>query len=48
MAMSDLDATDPTTANYDAQQLVEEIAAGEEKPPTWMQMLTKSVPSSLM
>jgi len=33
MAMSDLDATDPTTANYDAQQLVEEIAAGEEKAP---------------
>jgi len=33
MAMSDLDATDPTTTNYDAQQLVEEIAAGEEKAP---------------
>jgi hypothetical protein len=32
--MSDVDSTtDVTTANYDAEQLVEEIAAGEEKSP---------------
>lgn len=32
--MSDVDTTtDVTTASYDAEQLVEEIAAGEEKAP---------------
>jgi hypothetical protein len=29
-----VDATDPTTASFDAQQMVEDIKAGEEKAPT--------------